>query len=74
LKSFKDTYQERLLAMLKAKVAEAKKVEIETTAPVQEPKFEDAVRSETLPEPVTAKRKMEKAPPATKAEKKRKVA
>ncbi|MCI0699102.1 Ku protein [candidate division KSB1 bacterium] len=74
LKSFKDTYQERLLAMLKAKVAEAKKAEIEAAAPVQEPKFEDAAASDALPEAATAKRKMEKAPPATKAEKKRKVA
>jgi len=74
LKSFKDTYQERLLIMLKAKVAEVKKSEIEATAPEQEPKFEDTVLSEALLEAATAKRKMEKAPPATKTEKKRKAA
>ncbi|MGH7450194.1 MAG: Ku protein [bacterium] len=74
LKSFKDTYQERLLAMLKTKVAEAKKAEVEAAAPVQEPKLEDAALGEALPEAATAKRKMEKAPPATKTEKKRKVA
>jgi DNA end-binding protein Ku len=74
LKSFKDTYQERLLAMLKAKVAEVKKAEVEAAALMQEPKLEDAALGEALPEAVTAKRKMEKAPPATKIEKKRKVA
>ena len=77
LKSFKDTYQERLLAMLKAKVAEVKKAEqapVETLAPVQEPQLEDAAVGEVLPEAAAAKRKMEKAPPTTKTEKKRKVA
>lgn len=77
MKSFKDSYQDRLLTMLKAKVAEAKKAEqapLETAAPVQEPQIDAAVVGEALPEAVTAKRKMEKAPPTTKAEKKRKVA
>jgi DNA end-binding protein Ku len=84
LKSFKDSHQERLLAMLKEKVAAVKQAEsaapAETALPVSEvePKLEEATATETATE-VTAetapqKRKMAKAPLPPKAEKKRKVA
>jgi DNA end-binding protein Ku len=84
LKSFKDSHQERLLAMLKEKVAAVKQAEsaapAETALPVSEaePKLEEATATETATE-VTAetaplKRKMAKAPLPPKVEKKRKVA
>lgn len=77
LKSFKDSYQERLLAMLKEKVAEVKRVEgapVETTVPMHEEEpalTEPAVEIPT--ETAAVKRKMAKAPLAPKTEKKRKV-
>lgn len=83
LKSFKDSYQERLLAMLKEKVAEVKQGEqpvTETTAPLGEetPSPEELLSTETGMEAPLAtaplKRKMAKAPLTSKTEKKRKVA
>jgi len=71
LKSFKDSYQERLLAMLKEKVAEVKQAQpAEAAAPMSagEP------AADTTTETVPLKRKMAKAPLTPKAEKKRKVA
>jgi DNA end-binding protein Ku len=77
LKSFKDSYQERLLAMLKEKVAEVKRVEgapVETTVPMHQemPALTDSA-VEIPTEPTAVKRKMAKAPLAPKTEKKRKV-
>jgi len=80
LKNFKDSYQERLLAMLKEKVAVARQAEIEpatietTTVAVTE---EVSTSIESVTEVSTdtpqGKRKMAKAPLAPKVEKKRKV-
>jgi DNA end-binding protein Ku len=79
LKSFKDTYQERLLAMLKDKVAAAKLAEqpamIETSSeekPVEQPSVIEPAAASTETAPM--KRKMAKAPLPAKEEKKRKVA
>ncbi|MDZ7292169.1 MAG: Ku protein [candidate division KSB1 bacterium] len=78
LKSFKDSYQERLLAMLKDKVAQVKKVEqppAEASVPLSAeapPVTETGVEPRTEVSP--AKRKMVKAPLPAKAEKKRKIA
>lgn len=83
MKSFKDSYQERLLALLKEKVAEVKKGESpvpETAAPIGEeaPQLEELISTETGAEIPAAtaplKRKMAKAPLTSKTEKKRKVA
>ena len=78
LKSFKDSYQERLLAMLKNKVAEVKQVEpsvLEATTPLEGEmlKFDEALAAEA-PAESTLKRKMAKAPLPAKTEKKRKAA
>lgn len=78
LKSFKDSYQERLLTMLKAKVAEVKQVELPAAAAITLPadealKLDEAITAE-MPAPATMKRKMAKAPLPAKAEKKRKAA
>jgi DNA end-binding protein Ku len=80
LKSFKDTYQERLLAMLKEKVAAVKLAEQPpaiVTPSEEKPILEQpgvleptAEATETAP----LKRTMAKAPLPAKAEKKRKVA
>ncbi len=80
LKSFKDTYQERLLAMLKEKVAAVKLAEQSpaiVTPREEKPILEQpgvleptAEATETAP----LKRTMVKAPLPAKAEKKRKVA
>jgi DNA end-binding protein Ku len=86
LKSFKDTYQQRLVAMLKKKVAQIQKEEqqlAEITKPmVEEEKMLDEMAvTETgvasvseASEAPPVKRKMAKAPPVSKTEKKRKVA
>jgi len=80
LKSFKDPYQERLLAMLKTKVADVKKAETatEVSTPVEAPKLDEVMMTEsheeTAVEMATPKRKMAKAPLVSKPEKKRKVA
>jgi DNA end-binding protein Ku len=83
LKSFKDTYQERLVAMLKKKVAQLQKAEQEAEGVVspmreEEKVFEELAAAEAgaaaIGEAPPAKRKMAKAPPTKKAEKKRKVA
>jgi len=83
LKSFKDSYQERLLTMLKEKVAAVKLAEqspAEAAAPVSEEprKFDETLTAETgveVPaESAPLKRKMAKAPLPAKTEKKRKVA
>lgn len=78
LKSFKDSYQERLLAMLKNKVAEVKQVEpsvLEATTPLEGEvlKFDETLAAEA-PAESTLKRKMAKAPLPAKTEKKRKAA
>jgi DNA end-binding protein Ku len=71
LKSFKDSYQERLLAMLKEKVAAVKQTEeTEITVPMGEGEAAGGISTETA----TMKRKMAKAPLTAKTEKKRKVA
>jgi DNA end-binding protein Ku len=78
LKSFKDSYQDRLLAMLKAKVAEAKRAEgepAEIAVPLQEEEPALAETTAAIPaEAAPLKRKMAKAPLVPKTEKKRKVA
>lgn len=78
LKNFKDSYQERLLTMLKAKVAEVKQVELPAAAAITLPadealKLDEAITAE-MAAPATMKRKMAKAPLPAKAEKKRKAA
>lgn len=78
LKSFKDSYQERLLAMLKNKVAEVKQVEpsvLEAPTPLEGEvlKFDETLAAEA-PAESTLKRKMAKAPLPAKTEKKRKAA
>jgi DNA end-binding protein Ku len=71
LKSFKNSYQERLLAMLKEKVAAVKQTE---GTEITVPRGEDEAAGDISTETATMKRKMAKAPPAPKTEKKRKVA
>lgn len=78
LKNFKDSYQERLLTMLKEKVAEVKRVEpttLEATTPLEGEslKFDETMTAEAPAESVL-KRKMAKAPLPAKVERKRKVA
>jgi DNA end-binding protein Ku len=71
LKSFKDSHQERLLAMLKEKVAAVKQTEAtEVTVPMDEGEAVEGIATETA----TMKRKMAKAPLTAKTEKKRKMA
>jgi len=75
LKNFKDSYQERLLAMLKEKVAQAKQTEpapAETMGEGEPAVTEPAAEIPTAAAPL--KRKMAKAPLTAKTEKKRKVA
>lgn len=84
LKSFKSSHQERLLAMLKEKVAAVKHAESATLAGTSVPmseavsKFEEPAVTETAMEiPAVAapqKRKMARAPLPPKVEKKRRVA
>jgi len=71
LKSFKDSYQERLLAMLKEKVAEVKQAQ---PAEAATPMSEGEPAADTTAETAPMKRKMAKAPLPQKTEKKRKVA
>jgi len=79
LKSFKDSYQERLLTMLKEKVAAVKQAEQplpETAAPIGEvtPTLDETITTEITAEASPLKRKMAKAPLPAKTEKKRKAA
>jgi DNA end-binding protein Ku len=74
LKSFKDSYQERLLAMLKDKVA-AIKQSPETAIPLgEEAPVLTEPAAEISTEAAAMKRKMAKAPLTAKTEKKRKMA
>jgi DNA end-binding protein Ku len=78
LKSFKDSYQERLVAMLKKKVAQIQKAEQEAESVVgrerEAEKAYEEIAATTANAAPAAKRKMAKAPATSKAEKKRKVA